>query len=269
MNKRTLLWVVAVAVLAILSLAWWMSREARGPAAKTDLPVTEPAKRAESQTAVATATAVAPTPKREEDRGVDPHPMVAATRISEPPPVIDGPPPAILQGSGETAVLSDPNGRPLLKATPANPIYALKPSPSGAQVLLSRGNGLFELYRTNPFELVREMPLKPDDVERASAFESWNWIDEGTLLTSVDIERPPSEGAQVTGAERESPENWRERTLLYSYNLTEGKLAQIDLAKAGLPPSFTVVELRTGGVIKVEWDEKGMVRTAWLAAGSK
>src|SRR4051812_31876781 len=116
MKKRTLLWIVAVAVLAIVSLASWMSRGARGPIAKTDPSVTKPAKRAESETAVATATAVAPTPKREADRGVDPQPMVAATRISGPPPVIDGPPPAILQGSGETAVLSDPNGRPLLKA---------------------------------------------------------------------------------------------------------------------------------------------------------
>lgn len=89
------------------------------------------------------------------------------------------------------------------------------------------------------------------------------------LVAVADVARPPSELTHLTGAERESAANWRERTLIYSFNLADGTLTRIDTAKAGLPPSFTVVEMHMGGLVKVEWDEKGTARTAWVTASGK
>jgi hypothetical protein len=189
--------------------------------------------------------------------------------VTPPAVVTESPSTVKLQGSGETAVVLDGEGKPLLKAESASPIYSAKPSPTGQQVLLSRGNGAHQIYRIKPFALVRELPLTPPEIPRASAFGPWEWIDEASLITAVDIERPMAEQENLTAAEREAPATWRERTLLYSFNLADGTLSKIDTAQAGLPASFTVVEMRAGGLVKVEWDEEGAARTAWVAARSK
>jgi len=190
---------------------------------------------------------------------------LAIVRSTPPTSLAESPAVAKLQGYGETAVLCDLNGTPLLKANSTAPIYSAHSSPSRQQVLVDRGSGINEVYRLTPFELVRRLPSMPD-VPRASAFGPWNWIDETTLVGVADIERPAAELSHLTGAERESAANWRERTLLYSFSLTDGTLTKIDTARAELPPAFTVVQIRAGGFVKIEWDEQGTTKTAWLAA---
>jgi len=239
MNKHAHFWIAALAMLALMSGAlFWMNQRSLRPVATTSLALESTLVQAES--------------------------TLAVTRIAQPLTIAESPSKAKLQGNGETAVLSDSDGKRLLQATPTNPIYCIKPSPSGRQAIVSRGNGVNELYNIQPFGLIRQLPLVPD-IPRASAFGPWDWIDESTLIAVVDVSRPPSELAHLIGAERESAENWREQTLLYSFNLADGELKRIDTAKAGLPPSFTVVEMHPGGLVKVEWDEKGVAQTLWVA----
>jgi hypothetical protein len=246
-----------------------MNRQSTEPVTATSSQQSEPKKPERETKVVPTAPPVARAPEPEPARPVEAEPTLAVTRIAQPPPIVERPATAKLQYIGETAVLFDADGKPLLKATPVNPIFSAKPSPTGQQILVSSGNGIHRIYSINPFRLVRELPLTPKDIPRASAFSPWDWIDETTLITSADVERPAADLTGLTGAERESSENTRERTLLYSFNLTKGTLARIDTAKAGLPPSFTVVEMHSGGRVKVEWDENGTARTAWVSASGK
>lgn len=273
MNKRTLaiFWITALALLSVIGiiLFWHDPRSSDAtvttssqPTRPTSNAAPEPERVPESPPALPAAPVVVSEPSRP----VEAESTMAITRVAQPAAVAESPTGAKVQGFGETAVLSDADGKPLLKATPTSPIYSARPSPSGHQLVVSRGSGVHQIYRLTPFALVRELPVTPD-VPRASAFEAWHWMDENTLIGISATERPHEELDKLTGAEQEA--QWRERTLLYSFNLADGTLSKIDTVKAGLPASFTVVEMHAGGLVKVEWDEQGTARTAWVAARSK
>lgn len=270
MNKNAHLLIAALAMLALISGAlFWMNQRPLRPVATTSFLPPDPSRKHEPKTNEASPLPpVRCAPAPEPTSLVHADSVLAVTRIEQSPPIAESPSKVKLQGNGETAVLSDSEGERLLQATPNNPIYSMKSSPSGRQAIVSRGNGINELYNLQPFGLIRQLPLV-SDIPRASAFGPWDWIDESTLIAVVDVARPPSELAHFTGAERESAANWREQTLLYSFKLADGKLTRIDTAKAGLPPSFTVIEMHSGGLVKVEWDEKGVAKTFWVATSGK
>ncbi|MCX8495655.1 MAG: hypothetical protein ORN51_05670 [Akkermansiaceae bacterium] len=270
MNKHARFLIAALAILALISGAvFWMNQRPLRPVAATSFLPPDPSGKPEPKTnAASPLPPVRCAPAPESTSLVQADSILAVTRIAQSPPIAESQSKVKLQGNGETAVLSDSDGKLLLQATPNNPIYSMKPSPSGRQAIVSRGNGINELYNLQPFGLIRQLPLVPD-IPRASAFGPWDWIDESTLIAVVDVARPPSELTHLTGAERESAANWREQTLLYSFKLADGKLARINTAKAGLPPSFTVIEMHSGGLVKVEWDEKGVAQTFWVATSGK
>jgi hypothetical protein len=72
-----------------------------------------------------------------------------------------------------------------------------------------------------------------------------------------------------TLAERESESVWRESTVLYSFDLSDGALSLADVRTADLPRSFSVVGIYVGGIVNVEWDENQAAKTAWIAANGK
>lgn len=268
-KSATTFWIVTLVVLSAIALALLSTnRRSPKPAATSSSQPLKPFE--QPPTEMSAAPSLPPAERAAEPqpaRRVEAERALAISRIAEPPPA--SPPSSALrieQISG-TMVLYDASGKALL-GSPEKPVFAAVVSPSGKLAVIDRGNGVNELYRLQPFELIRQLPLMPD-VPRASAFGPWGWLDEITLIAAVDITRPAAELMNLTRAERESAVNWRERTLLYAFNLADGTLTNSDTARAGLPPSFTVVEMRTGGFVKVEWDEQGTARTAWLAARNR
>ena len=200
-------WIVGLATLGVLALVLLrLNHESLAPiAGSRSQPIQKSALELESSVARVSPGRDQPNEviNPRAAREVGPEPALAIARVAQPASVAEPPPVARLQGHGESAVLLDRGGKPLLRATDAAPIYSAKPSPSGQQVLVGRGNGEHQIYLIEPFELVRELPLRPDGVPRASGFGSWAWVDETTLITAVDIERPATELSQLTGAERE------------------------------------------------------------------
>lgn len=169
----------------------------------------------------------------------------------------------LLKGWDETATLVDKTGKILLQATPTAPIYSVRISPLEDLVVLSRGNGIHEIYRLNPFSRICALPLAPN-LPRATVFDDWQWIDNSRLLGVSATQRPPTELERFTSAERESESVWRETTVLYSFDLKNSQLMQADVRSTNLPKSFTVVENQPGGMVKVEWDENQNAMTAWI-----
>jgi|GEM_PF-4094289 len=258
MNKHTLITILIAALVLLSAIGFtilWRKRPSSDARATTQHSASSDPK-----------PKPAPTSLPEAARVVEIESKLAITLVAEPAAVPQSPMVAKVQGFGESAVLSDADGNPLLRATPKSPIYSVKPSPSGQQLVVSRGSGVHQVYRLNPFALVRELPVTPD-VPRASTFEAWQWMDENTLIGVSATERPHEEMEKLTAAEQES--YWRERTLLYSFDLAEGALSMIEIANLELPASFTVVEMHAGGLVKIEWDKQGAARTAWIGVRSK
>lgn len=181
--------------------------------------------------------------------------------VQESPPGPQPPQSSIIQGYGESARLVDKAGNTLLQATATAPIYSAKPSPSGELIIISRGGGVHQIYRLSPFSIMRDLPITPD-IPRACAFETWQWIDDNTLLGVSALEKVQEELEKMTAAETES--QWREKTLLYFWNLKNETLKRITDTVSVIPPSFSVIETRPGGYLMVEWDEHEASKKVWI-----
>lgn len=268
MNKSAHFWIIALVILFTIYLLYSANWHIPHSAVAASMS-SESSTKSELETNAATKPPLNISEIQVESRhSTEAISGVEITRIAQPKLITKTSSIVKLRGSGETAILLDTSDKPLLKATPANPIYSLKSAPSGQKIVVSRGDGINELYNLEPFELICQLPLVPN-VPRASAIGSWEWIDESTLVGVTDVARPNSELAHLTGAERESAANWREETLLYSFDLEYRKLTKIDTTGSGLPASFMVVETHAGGLIKVEWDEMGEARSTWAMTRRK
>ena len=186
-------------------------------------------------------------------------------KTSEPPPkVVKSKSKVELKGYHEKSVIQDINGKVLLSAAELkNSIISIKISPSGQRAIVHGGNGYNQIYDLEPFRAAQILPLQID-VPRAWAFDQWEWIDDNTLVGISAIGLPEEEEEKLTGESEEACE----RTLIFTYTLSDGVLTEIDPTTVGLPAVFVVIDTREGGYLKVKWREAEFwekeAKTMWV-----
>lgn len=166
-----------------------------------------------------------------------------------------------------TLQICDSQGNFLI-GTQSEPVFDMKVSPSEKLAVLTRGDGVNQIYSLSPFSLIMELPRVPK-MPRATAFDKWQWLDENKLVGVVEILKNPALLNGLTGAERESPEATTERTLLFTYDLKTNQTMQIDTRGSGLPLFFIVSEIHQGGYVEANWVENDKEHDLWISLRNK
>ncbi|MDR1190346.1 MAG: hypothetical protein LBK60_01605 [Verrucomicrobiales bacterium] len=191
-------------------------------------------------------------------------PIARLVKISEPPQEETIPSKSKVQLSGylDKSAIQDANGKVLLSAAELKrSIHSIKISPSGRRAIISGGDCYNQIYDLEPFRAAQKLSCYLD-VPNSWGLGKWEWVDDNTLVTISDIDPPESELQGLTAAEREA--DWRVRTLMYTYTLSDGVLIEIDTSTVGLPAVFDVLVTQAGGYLQVCVSKDGFFHTMWV-----
>jgi len=260
--KRSLVLLIAVAVLTVTALFVWRWLQPSAPVAK---PLDESANKSREVVSKETAT---PTKIVEPTRNQSPSHSTtgSTTAVVEKPlyemtkttssfdPVADAKRKETLAfrmfASGGTGKIVDTAGNVIIQSDSENAIFSCDVSPDQTRISINRGSGKYDIVTPSTGETIR-LPQQPPG-ENVLGF-SWRWIDDQTLIGVSGITIPF--GGDQVGLEREEP--IISHSVLYVYGLKERKLSEVELPPTLQTKTFSVSAVDATGKVQLLSEARG------------
>lgn len=130
--------------------------------------------------------------------------------------------PVQMYASGGRGKIVDNNGNIIDQSDKTKFIFGCTVSPDRKNILIYRGNVDYDLLNLESKKVTR-LPSRPPG-ENVLGFNSWDWVKDDLLLgSSYKVADSPDNGEEPT----------LERSVLYTYRLSEQELRRVDLSSIG------------------------------------
>lgn len=153
-----------------------------------------------------------------------------------------------LLGYGSTGRIVDSNGKVVIQSGPDSGIYitGCQVSPDGKRVYVDSSESEDFVLDPNSGQRIQlpSYPTSPSTMGRLGVLESWNWLENSTLIAKASEWKPKEQSSKFDDDEANIV-----RTRLYLYNLSDGKLMEIQVP-ADLPAkTFDIKPVNRNGEI--------------------
>lgn len=263
MNKKHLLFIAAVLVLAVIAIIVWRSPRPNSSVGElssetANVPGENASKVVGESTKVTQPTRNDGTSNAGDDIALKLHEkplyqMVEAKSSFDP--VADAKrrenAPFKIQGRGSKAKILGADGKVLIEPDEKVGIYGCSVSPGGKRIAVYYGDATYDIVTPSTGETIR-LPHQPPG-ENVLGFGSWHWIDDQTLI-GVSGKTIPFRDDQV-GPEREEPIIIR--SVLYLYDLMKQKMSEVALPPALRIKAVSVSAVDVTGKVQLQPEDRG------------
>lgn len=173
--------------------------------------------------------------------------LLALDSKSEPAEVTSASRPEYIWYTQPTSkgAIKNPKGEVIFQATDELPFVTMRSKASVSQVVIISANR--NAFLIDP-ETKQSVALPKQPAEKgAKGFETWEWIDNNTLLAEYHVAAKAQEGKPVNCCQGHSIAETR----LYSYNLKANALSRVALPKLLEGTAFSVGSVASDGSIEI------------------
>lgn len=153
-----------------------------------------------------------------------------------------------LLGYGSTGRIEDSNGKVLIQSGPESGIYiaGFQVSPDGKRIYVDSSESEDFVLDTNDGQRIPlpSYPPAASAMGRLGVLESWNWVENSTLIAKVSEWKPKEESTRFDDDETNIV-----RTRLYLYSLSDGKLTEVKVPGSLSITTFDIKSVNRNGEI--------------------
>lgn len=153
-----------------------------------------------------------------------------------------------LLGYGSTGRIVDSNGKVVIQSGPDSGIYiaGCQVSPDGKRIYVDSSESEDFVLDTDNGRRIQlpSYPTAGSTMGHLGVLESWNWVEDGTLIAKVSEWKPKEQSTKFDDDETNIV-----RTRLYIYNLSDGKLTEVQVPGSLPVTTFNIKSVNRNGEI--------------------